>query len=65
MKLVHFSQSGSGASLYLNPDHVVSVTAQPKFTAILTTGLDTHGNGITFSVQEDEQTVVKMLTAIR
>jgi hypothetical protein len=64
MRLVKFTLVGdNNAPVYVNPDHVVSVTPFAKYTSILTTCRSTDAKEFRINVKEALDTVVSGLMA--
>lgn len=54
----------SETPVYINPLHVVAVSAQKKHTAIDTSGPGVNGHGRTFFVKETAEDVVTRLNGV-
>ncbi len=64
MRLVKFTLVGdNNAPVYVNPDHVVSVTPFAKYTSILTTYQTSDAKEARINVKEALEAVVSSLIA--
>lgn len=64
MRLVRLTLTGdNNAPVYVNPDHVVSVTPFAKYTSILTTCPSSDGKEVRINVKESVELVVSQFVA--